>query len=238
MPRTLLISDLHLAPDRPRVSNALQDFLTANRDCDALYILGDLFEVWVGDDDDDALATDIASALRDFSNGGSALFLMHGNRDFLLGPAFCADVGATLLDDPTTVLLHGTPTLLMHGDSLCTGDIEYQRFRQQARDPAWQAQLLDRSLEERRAFAMQLRTISKESNSNKAEDIMDVTPEEVERELAEHGVTRLIHGHTHRPGVHRQANGERWVLGDWDRKGWYIALEGDNIELVDFDINQ
>lgn len=238
MPRTLLISDLHLAPERPWVSNALKRFLSANTDCEALYILGDLFEVWVGDDDDAALAVDIAAALRDFSNAGPALWLMHGNRDFLLGAAFCANVGAILLDDPTVLSLHGTPTLLMHGDSLCTGDAQYQSFRQQARDPAWQAQLLGHSLDERRALASQLRTISREANSNKAEDIMDVTPQEVEREMAAHGVTRLIHGHTHRPGVHRQANGERWVLGDWDRKGWYIELEGDDIGLIDFLINQ
>ena len=234
MSRTLLISDLHLAPGRPQVTEALRQFLIREADCDALYILGDLFEAWVGDDDDGALARDVEHMLRAFSERGPALFLMHGNRDFLIGQQFCDRVGATLLDDPTVAVLNGRMTLLMHGDSLCTADEAYQAFRRQARDPAWQAALLAQSLDERRALAGRLREASQEANSNKAEDIMDVTPSEVEAALARHGVDRLIHGHTHRPAIHRMPAGERWVLGDWEDRGWYIQLHGESEELLNF----
>ncbi len=155
MSRTLLISDLHLAPDRPQVTAALEQFLSRETHCDALYILGDLFEAWVGDDDDSELATTVAAMLRNFSDQGPALYLMHGNRDFLIGQQFCDRVGATLLADPEIHILNGRPTLLMHGDSLCTEDAEYQAFRRQARDPAWQQALLAQSLDQRRALAGQ-----------------------------------------------------------------------------------
>jgi UDP-2,3-diacylglucosamine hydrolase len=146
-------------------------------------------------------------------------------------------VGATLLTDPTVLDLYGTPTLLMHGDSLCTGDEGYQEFRKTARDPNWQRELLARPLEERRAFALHLRTMSKEANSNKAEDIMDVTPSEVEKLMAEHGASQLIHGHTHRPMRHDEPTGTRWVLGDWDRQGWFIEAREASLNLNNFNIN-
>jgi len=234
--RTLLISDLHLAPERPQVTAALKQFLHSQSDCDALYILGDLFEVWVGDDDDADLARDVEEMLRQFRARGPALFLMQGNRDFLMGHALCERIGAELLPDPTVHTINGRRTLLMHGDSLCTGDEAYQAFRRQARDPDWQAELLSHSLEERRAFAAHLRTVSQEANSNKAEDIMDVTPAEVIKVLREHKVDRLIHGHTHRPAIHEVDGGQRWVLGDWESKGWYIELDGDKEELLSFNI--
>ena len=236
MSRTLLISDLHLAPERPQVTAALDHFLRSETDCDALYILGDLFETWVGDDDDSPLARDVATILRSFSDRGPSLYFMHGNRDFLVGQQFCNDAGATLLPDPVVHTLNGRETLLMHGDSLCTADAAYQAFRVQARDPAWQAALLERSLEERRALASQLREMSQEANSNKAEDIMDVTPSEADAALEAHDVGRVIHGHTHRPAIHKSPAGERWVLGDWERLGWYILLEGEKEELISFEI--
>ena len=238
MSRTLFISDLHLDPARPAVIAALAEFLQENSNCDALYILGDLFEAWVGDDDDAPLALDIANLFRTFIAAGSPLFLMVGNRDFMLGTAFCEAVGAQLLQDPTVIDLYGTPTLLMHGDSLCTRDEEYMKFRAMARSPQWQAQMMASSLDDRRALAAQLRTISKDAGSNKAQDIMDVTPEEVDRLMSEARVTRLIHGHTHRPARHQVAEGERIVMGDWDAKGWYIEATSKSLNLVEFAINQ
>ena len=238
MSRTFFISDLHLDPARPAVTAALAEFLQANSGCDALYILGDIFEAWVGDDDDAPIALEIAELFRNFTASGSPLFLMVGNRDFMLGTAFCASVGANLLPDPTVIDLYGTPTLLMHGDSLCTLDEEYMKFRAMARSPQWQTQMMASSLEERRALAAQLRTISKDAGSNKAQDIMDVTPDEVDRMMAEANVTRLIHGHTHRPARHKVTCGERIVLGDWESKGWYVEASSKNIGLTDFFINQ
>ena len=234
MPRTLFISDLHLDAARPAVTAALADFLQHNSDCDALYILGDLCEAWLGDDDDSPLVAELATVFRNFTSAGPRLYLMVGNRDFLLGEHFCQSVDAGLLADPTVIDLYGTPTLLMHGDSLCTGDEAYMEFRKTARNPAWQAELMSRSLDERRAIAAQLRAASLESNSNKAEDIMDVTPSEVDRVMSEAGVSRLIHGHTHRPARHSVPSGERIVLGDWESHGWFIQATPNEINLSNF----
>ena len=236
---SLFISDLHLAPSRQWVSRAFTDFLEAHQSrCEALYILGDLFEAWVGDDDDSELANEVRSALKQFTEAGPRLYLMQGNRDFLLGEDFCRQVGATLLQDPTVVDLYGTPTLLMHGDTLCSEDTEYLAFRTMTRNPAWQHQALSKSLSERRLLAAQLRQGSAEAMSNKAEDIMDATAVEVARVMAEAGVNSLIHGHTHRPQQHREPLGTRWVLGDWDRQAWFISASPDNISLHSYDINQ
>ena len=161
---------------------------------------------------------------------------MHGNRDFLIGQAFCQRVNAQLIEDPTVIDLYGKPTLLMHGDSLCTADFAYQEFRATARAKVWQHEFLANSLAQRAAIAAQLRAKSKESNSNKAEDIMDVSREAVANSMASHGVTQLIHGHTHRPAQHQIENGTRWVLGDWGDKGWEIKATERGIELLDFDI--
>ncbi|MEP5567012.1 MAG: UDP-2,3-diacylglucosamine diphosphatase [Halioglobus sp.] len=235
---TLFISDLHLDPARPAVTAALAEFLITHHDCDALYILGDIFEAWVGDDDDAPIALEIADLFRSFTASGPALFLMVGNRDFLLGTTFCESAGAHLLQDPSVIDLYGTPTLLMHGDSLCTLDEEYMKFRAMARSEEWQAQMMTSSLEDRRALAAQLRTISKDAGSNKADDIMDVTPEEVDRVMSEANVTRMIHGHTHRPARHQVACGERIVLGDWESNGWYVEATSGKIDLIEFDIIQ
>ena len=235
---TWFISDLHLDAERPQVTAAFADFLAARRDAAALYILGDLFEFWVGDDDDSPLVAEVASHLRAFSDAGPALYLMHGTRDFLLGEAFCARVGATLLPDPTVLEIDGERLLLMHGDSLCTRDTEYQRFRALARSAPWQADILARSLDERRQIAAQLRTASRDAGSRKAEDIMDVTDREVARMMLEHECRTLIHGHTHRPARHERAEGTRWVLGDWDVRGWCLKFSNGAMNLVDFDINQ
>lgn len=235
---TWFISDLHLDAERPQVTAAFTDFLAAREGAAALYILGDLFEFWVGDDDDSPLVNEVARHLRAFSAAGPALYLMHGNRDFLLGEAFAARVGATLLPDPTVHTIGDQRLLLMHGDSLCTRDTEYQRFRAMARSRPWQADILARSLAERRQIAAQLRAASRDAGSRKAEDIMDVTDREVGRVMLEHQCRTLIHGHTHRPARHERREGTRWVLGDWDTRGWSLCLENGRIELLEFDINQ
>ncbi|MFT5482682.1 MAG: UDP-2,3-diacylglucosamine hydrolase [Halieaceae bacterium] len=240
---TLFISDLHLDESRPAVTHALLDFLHRNAGlCQALYILGDLFEVWIGDDDDHPLGTRVSRALKAFQTAGSHVFLMHGNRDFLLGERFCQSAGATLLQDPTTISLSGKKTLLLHGDSLCTEDNDYQAFRAKVREPSYQRDLLAQPLEERRKLAKQLRQMSHEANSNKAADIMDVTASAVIATFEQHQARTMIHGHTHRPARHvvtlQNSVAERIVLGDWSSHGWYIkAVEGE-IDLLKFKIRQ
>ncbi|MBW7470243.1 UDP-2,3-diacylglucosamine diphosphatase [Marinobacter sp. F4218] len=225
----LFISDLHLEESRPDITEAFLDFLTNKAmGVERLYILGDFFEAWIGDDERTPLQEKVASALKEVNESGTAIFLMHGNRDFLIGEDFCNRAGATLLDDPTVVDLYGTPTLLMHGDSLCTADVEYQKFRANMRNPQWQQMILQRPLADRQQMARQLREISMAKNQGKEETIMDVTPEEVVKEMEAHGVQRLIHGHTHRPAEHQlEANGQpakRIVLGDWDKNVWWLEV--------------
>ncbi|MBS9402479.1 UDP-2,3-diacylglucosamine diphosphatase [Halomonas sp. TRM85114] len=248
---TLLISDLHLHPGAPEVTEGFMRWLERRAsDADSLYILGDFFDAWIGDDlldltDSDptgsaALAARVASALHRLAAQGTEIFIMHGNRDFLLGERFADAAGARLLDDPSVVVLGGSQVLLMHGDSLCTRDTAYMAFRRQARDPVWQRQILAMPITERIALARQLREQSGEANSNKAEDIMDVTPDEVIHIMRGYGVTTLIHGHTHRPAVHElEVDGEpakRFVLGDWHPdKGWEILVEaGQTPQLREF----
>lgn len=236
---TLFISDLHLDPSRPAVTQAFFALLENQAStADALYILGDFFEVWIGDDDDAELNRSVIDALSQLTGKGIKVYLMHGNRDFLIGEQFCRESGCQLLTDPSVVTLYGQPVLLMHGDSLCIDDAPYMAFRAKSRSKEWQEPLLAMSLEQRRQFSKQLRAQSVEANSNKAEDIMDVNAAEVTRVMAEHGVKRLIHGHTHRPAVHELPGvGERIVLGDWDQTGWYLALETDaSFQLKQFDI--
>jgi len=232
----LFISDLHLHPERPQLSRAFFQFLqTQASRAQELYILGDFFDVWVGDDDDSALAQEVKAALKTLAASGVAVYLMHGNRDFLLGDDFARACGAQLLPEGTVIELAGTPTLLLHGDSLCTRDQDYVKFRAQVRNPAWQAQLLAQPLAARRALAAQLRAQSQSMNSLKAEDIMDVTQGEVERVMLEAGVKRMVHGHTHRPARHSfQLNNhpaERIVLGDWHDLGWCLEATSTDLEL-------
>ena len=230
---TYFISDLHLDPTREHVSRALATFLTDIAGCDALYILGDLFEAWVGDDDDAALARDTAQLLRNFRESGVQLAFMPGNRDFLLGAGFCTRMGAQLLPDPSLINLYGTPTLLLHGDSLCTDDTEYQRFRTLSRTPAWRQQVLAMNLGERRTLASRMRQMSHEAQSLKAEDIVDVNSGEVGRVMQAWGANQLIHGHTHRPARHTEARGPRWVLGAWDSSACVLRADAHSVDLVD-----
>lgn len=239
-PRILLISDLHLEEARPALTDAFLHFLgTEAQSASSLYILGDLFNVWLGDDDDRPLRATVVTALREASQRGLGIRLLHGNRDFLLGERFATDCGALLLESPCLLGHGGRRFVLTHGDELCTRDTDYQVFRRQVRDPAWQGRFLARPLEERRAFAEQARARSRTMNSNKAADIMDVSQEEVAALLLRLDCRSLIHGHTHRPGHHHfplgNSQAERLVLGDWGDFGWYAEL-GSELQLHRFPI--
>ena len=234
---TLFISDLHLTEERPETNERFISFLEDTAPgARALYILGDFFEYWLGDDDlAEPFNAVIAGLLRKLA---IPLYFMHGNRDFLVGERFCAATGAKLLADPTVALIEGEKTLLMHGDTLCTDDLEYQAWRRKARDPAFQAAFLAKPLPERRVAAAQMRERSKEVVGGKPADIMDVNDAAVRQALQTHGVRRLIHGHTHRPGRHAvQAAGvkcERWVLPDWYGRGGYLEVGARGAKLVRF----
>lgn len=234
---TLFISDLHLDPARPSITALFERYLASDevRQADALYILGDLVEAWIGDDDDAELPQRIAVATRAVHEAGVPVYFMVGNRDFMLGRAFAARAGMTLLDDGTVHDIQGKPTLLMHGDVLCTDDLAYQAVRQQVRNPQWQAQLLAMPLEARRAIAAKARADSKAHTSSTMESIMDVNAEAVSTAMRHAGVTRLIHGHTHRPGVHdfdlNGASAQRIVLGDWYEQGSVLTVTPHSAEL-------
>ena len=229
---SLFISDLHLTAARPDITARFHNFLERHSTgCKALYILGDLFDAWVGDDDlADPLHAEIASALLRATQGGLAIHLMHGNRDFLLGERFCRASGARPLPDPSVIVLGGNRTLLSHGDALCTDDIDYQSFRRMVRDPAWQAGFLEKPLAERHAIARELRARSERVKGEKRPEIMDVNPQAVEEAFRRHRVVLIIHGHTHRPAHHASRvddlDRERWVLPDWYDMGGGILCEG------------
>ena len=234
---TLFIADLHLDDSRPQITTLFENYLASAevRHADALYILGDLVEAWIGDDDDAELPGRIAAATRAVNDAGVPVYFMAGNRDFLLGEAFARRAGMTLLPDGTVHPLHGRPTLLMHGDVLCTDDVAYQAVRRQVRTPQWQAQILAMPLAARRAFAAQARSESKAHTGSTQESIMDVNPGAVAEAMREAGVRRLIHGHTHRPAVHawRQDDQpfERIVLGDWYQHGSVLRVSGESVDL-------
>lgn len=234
---TLFIADLHLDPSRPQITDLFEDYLASDevRQADALYILGDLVEAWIGDDDDAELPARLARATRAVRDAGVPVYFMVGNRDFLLGEDFARRAGFDLLDDGTVHTLYGRPTLLMHGDVLCTDDIAYQAVRQQVRTPQWKTQILSLSLDARRAFAAKAREDSRAHTGNTMETIMDVNADAVANAMRDAGVTRLIHGHTHRPAIHTLAldgrPAERIVLGDWYEHGSVLRVSKDGVEL-------
>lgn len=233
----LFISDLHLSPERPAITRAFLVFLQQRAtQASALYILGDLFETWIGDDDPAELSVEIQVALRNLTEAGVPLFVQVGNRDFLLGPGFARATGATILADQHIIAHYGHRALVMHGDSLCTDDLAYQRFRRYARNPLLQFCFKRLSLARRQKLAADLRRKSAAANSNKASAIMDVNGEAVDNIMAKHKVTTLIHGHTHRPVRHQIAIGERIVLGDWHSLGWVLSLDDDGYDLQSFTI--
>jgi UDP-2,3-diacylglucosamine hydrolase len=235
----LLISDLHLEEERPDITRAFLHFLaTRATQAEALYILGDFFEVWIGDDAMTPFQESIACALRALSERGVRIYLMHGNRDFMLGQSFCHKAGCKLLADPSVVQLCGEPVLLMHGDSLCTRDEGYMRLRRLLRNPLILFVLRNLPLATRRKLARKLRNESRTQTRMKASDIIDVTPELIPGVLAEHRVRTLIHGHTHRPATHDlEVDGQpakRIVLGDWDRQGWALQVDENGYHQAPF----
>jgi len=226
---TLFASDLHLAPERPAITEQFIDFVDRiAMQADALYVLGDLFEYWIGDDAADGpVDNTVAEALLRLSKNGVPVFVMHGNRDVLIGEAFARRCGARIIPDPTLIDLYGTRTLLLHGDTLCTEDREYQQFRAYVHDPSNQAKFLALSAEQRTEKMRGWMDASRRRKGAKTDEIMDVSPQAVEKVLREHGYPRMIHGHTHRPAQHMHAvdghRCERWVLNDWYDNGGYVS---------------
>ncbi len=235
---TLFISDLHIDASRPAITAQFLDFLAADAAAaDALYILGDLFESWIGDDAPDADQARAIAGLRTLTEGGVPCFVMHGNRDFLIGERFCALSGATLLPDPIVLTLYGQSVVVMHGDALCTDDRSYQRLRATVRDPGWQSRFLALTLSQRRALSVAARDGSRAHTAAAGYAITDVNGDSVASVLRRSGSQLLLHGHTHRPAVHEiHVDGRactRIVLGDWydqgsvlrwDERGYALAL--------------
>lgn len=243
MAPALFVSDLHLSAERPAVNDQFFAFLRERAPgAQALYVLGDLFDYWIGDDelqasDADPLARRVTQAFGALAASGVEVKMMHGNRDFLLGPCVLGASGATLVPDPCLLELQGVPTLLLHGDTLCTDDVAYQQFRAQARSEAWQREFLGQALGRRRELMQELRAKSEAVKSETAMAIMDVNPAAVEAAFRRHGVRRMIHGHTHRPACHViDVDGrrcERWVLPAWYDGGGYLEVRGESARLVD-----
>ncbi|MEZ7911476.1 MAG: UDP-2,3-diacylglucosamine diphosphatase [Propionivibrio sp.] len=239
------ISDLHLAPQDPATAQTFLAYLAGPaRDAAQLYILGDLFEAWPGDDclDDpeDPFNAEMAAALRDLSDAGTEVFILHGNRDFLLGEGFADRCGARLLHEPQVLSLPSWQFVLAHGDALCTDDVAYQAFRTQVRAPEWRAAFLVKPLPERKAIAAALRRQSEAAKREKTQDadyLMDLNPNDTDDFLRAHGYATFIHGHTHRPDCHHHlVDGilvERWVLADWhDGSGEYLAWDDERLQRI------
>ncbi len=234
--KTLFVSDLHLDAASPEIARQFHAFLGDEaRSAEALYILGDLFEAWLGDDDPDPAARATVGALRALTDSGVPLFLMHGNRDFLIGERFCRETGATLLPDGTVIELHGERAVLMHGDALCTDDASYQRLRRIVRNPLVRGLFRLMTLNQRRALAARLRAGSRAHVGMTAPELMDVNAETVAQAFREAGVRTMIHGHTHRPAVHPLeidgAPAKRIVLGDWYTQGSVLEVSAGGFEL-------
>ncbi len=236
---TLFISDLHLDSDRRDIGDQFLDFLKHDaREAEALYILGDLFEAWVGDDDPNAHYAIIKMALRNLSDHGVPVYFIRGNRDFLIGNRFASETGVTILPDPFRVTMYGEKALLSHGDLLCTDDAQYQKIRKMTRDAEWQARMLAKPLRERLKIASQARQQNTERGIDSRANIRDVNEAEVERIMREHKVDVLLHGHTHRPAVHKidvgKRKAKRIVLGDWYKQGSVVRwnLGGPRLEQL------
>ena len=241
---TLFISDLHLDSTRLAITELFGQFVRREgKSADALYVLGDLFEAWVGDDDPSEVGAYVASTFREVADSGVPVYFIRGNRDFLVGQDYAMRAGFRILPDPAVVVLYGKPTLLLHGDLLCTDDLAYQAFRTQTRNPAWQAQFLSQPLQARLAFAAQARAASQAhqaklregGNDVRFETVTDVTPATVEATFARFGIDTMIHGHTHRPALHDlQVSGRecrRIVLGDWYEQGSVLRVDAAGYRL-------
>jgi UDP-2,3-diacylglucosamine hydrolase len=235
MSYTYFIADLHLSADRPDITACLKTFLDNEaKGADALYVLGDLFEVWIGDDDVTPFNTDIADAFKAASEH-CPVYFMHGNRDFAIREKWLNKAGMTLLKEQTVVDVYGTPTLLTHGDELCTKDVAYQQFRKKSRGWWWPRLMLALPLWYRRRVARNGRAESKANQAALKPEIMDVTPQEVINALEHHNVQRMIHGHTHRPDIHPLVANDkpatRIVLGDWYDQGSVLKVTPQQVDL-------
>ena len=239
----ILISDLHLQESRPDITRAFVDFVAAvPAGCRRFFILGDLFELWIGDDAESALADEVATSLQSLAARGVKIHLMHGNRDFLIGDDYAARCGGELISEPFELEVDGAHWLLLHGDALCIDDTGYMEFRRMVRNPAWQHKFLSQPLAERQAWADRAREQSQVATAGKPAEIMDVNHGAVLDLIRDSGRHRILHGHTHRPAVHELPEAGprpdepalRVVLGDWDRQGWYAAIDGARFTLRNF----
>ena len=235
------ISDIHLSEKHPELTQAFFTFLEESKEaCTHLFILGDLFETWIGDDDDLPLYGEIKEALLSFTTNGPKTFFMHGNRDFLIGETFANETGITILPDPYVLDINNQKVVLSHGDSLCTDDTDYMNFRNEVHTEKWQSGFLQKDINERKQIAASLRDDSEEATSKKSDTVTDVNAQEVENFINKHQPDLFIHGHTHRPGVHNielnNLSSKRIVLGDWGAKGWYLALDSKDADLKEFNI--
>jgi len=243
MPKTLFIADLHLSPDRPAITRLFFQFLEEQAgQSSTLYILGDLFDAWVGDDNPLPAIKEIFAALKAATDSGLSIKVMHGNRDFLIGTQFGTETGCQLIDDPTLITLNGKPTLLTHGDLLCSDDKEYLQARGLLRSPQFIDDFLSKTIPERIALAAEYRKRSGEVISQKAADIMDVNQQTVEETLKEHQALQLIHGHTHRPSEHQfTLDGKvavRHVLQNWtDSGGGYLVANSQSFSAIDIQLD-
>ena len=212
--------------------HAFKKFLISHAaNVDSLYILGDLFEAWIGDDFENDFILEVKSELKKYSSLGKKIYLMHGNRDFLLGKKFCEEIGGFLLDDPTTIKINNFEITLTHGDSLCTDDLDYQSFRTVVRDEKWQIDFLEKEISERIELAQNLREVSKIENKDKDHQIMDVNIMAVNEIFQRFKNNILIHGHTHRPKIHEEKYGTRYVLGDWEKQYYFLKID-ESIEFI------
>ena len=229
------ISDLHLSENTPSVTQGFFEFLkTAAQELSHLYILGDLFEAWVGDDDDSQHAMSVMQKINHATRNGLEIFFIHGNRDFLCGQKFAEQSNLTLLPDPFFLNFFDQKIALSHGDNFCTEDLEYIKFKKEVRSEKWQQEFLQKPLDDRLNIASNMRDASQKNNSNKDISIMDVTPNAIQEFFAEHRIDLLIHGHTHRPNTHQINSGTRIVLGDWHKTGWCLMLDEQQQELKEF----
>ena len=231
------ISDIHLSKDNPHLTDAFKTFLIESKEvCTHLFILGDLFEIWIGDDDDNSFHQEIKTTLSEFTSNGPQTFFMHGNRDFLIGETFANEVGILILSDPYTLNINGLNVILSHGDFLCTDDVDYMDFRNKVRSEEWQKDFLSKSIDERNEIANSLRSGSKDATSEKSLEITDANPEAINDFIQKNQPDIFIHGHTHRPKIHESNLFKRVVLGDWDKSGWCLSITENNLDLKEFKI--
>ena len=231
------ISDIHLSQSNAELTNAFKRFLNESKSiCTHLFILGDLFEVWIGDDDQSPYHQQIKKDLLNFTTKGPKTYFMHGNRDFLIGQKFAAETGIEILSDPHAMDINGLKTILSHGDFLCTDDVDYINFRNMVRSDEWKHDFLSKNLDERNTIANSLRDESKNATSEKSLVITDVSPNTLNTFLAKKNPDIFIHGHTHKPAIHDEDSSIRIVLGDWDEYGWYLTIDEKDYNLEKFKI--